>query len=384
MSVSAGSRLNPHAHIEALPPSWLDRICRDEDAWLACVSVLQDFSFIRQHEREDSISLHPLIHEWSIHFCELSWMNDNLAAAANILGAALLATESNRVGTAASSLRSHIDHWYAIPCIQRSRPSSEFGADTGATFEIAHFYRRQGFFERYRVLSDGILNNFITRLGPTHRKTLELRIDMWAVLLEESRWEEATQALPSVQDEVLKLRWFPSLTLKENNAFVLSSLIWHLPTACCEVGKMEPLRQLLKDIENLQDDREVSRMRSCLIFARLWLENKINPFQEKDDQAAAYNRTLIEAEIDYLGILNDAALWPSIPGRQIRMNKSQILHLLGEQYFEQGELAKAKASLLESLKIFKEIDGLQGRTTLVCDLSQCHTWLSPCFSFREL
>ena len=384
MSASPGTPLNPRAHIDALPPSWLDRICGDEDAWLACISALQDFSFVRQNDREDSISLHPLIHEWSIRFCDLSWMNDNLAAAANILGAALLATKGSSVGIAFSSLPSHIDHWYAILCIQPSRPSGDFGADTAAIFEIAHFYRRQGFFDKYRVLSDGILSTFITRLGPTHRKTLELRIDMWAVLLEESRWEEAIYALSSLQDQILEIRWFPSLTLKENSAFVLSSLAWHLPIACCEVGEMEPLRQLLKDIETLQDDSDVSRVRPCLVFARLWLEKEITPTQDKDDQAAAYYRALMEAEIEYLGILNDAALWPLIQGRQIRTMKSHLLRMLGEQYFEQREFAKAKVSLVESLTIFKEIDGLQGRTTLVCHSGRNYSWSSRRVSFHEL
>jgi len=250
--------------------------------------------------------------------------------------------------------------------LRPSQPSSEFGADTAVIFEIAHFYRRQGFLERYKVLSDDLLGTFITRLGPTHRKTLELRLDIFSVLLEESKWEEAIQAASSLRDEVLQVRWIPSLTLKENNAFALSSLAWHLSIACCEAGKIEPLMGLLNDIKKLQDESDILRVRPCLVFAHLWLEYRIAQFQEKDGQVAAYDLALMEAETEYLDLLDDVALWPVPQGRQHQMTRSHLLRLLGEQYFEQRDLAKARTCLVKSLQIFKEIDGLHGRT-LVSD-----------------
>jgi len=371
MSISPGS-LNPHTRIAGLPPTWLDQICADEDEWLAHISALQDFSFIRQNDREESISLHPLIHEWSIRYCELSWVNDNMAATANILGAAILATEGDRVGAVYSSLQSHVDYWYSMLPLRASQSFSQLGADTAAIFEIAHFYRRRGFTDRYRVLSNDLLSTFITRLGPTHRKTLELRLDILSVLFEESKWEEAIQGVLSLREQILQIRWMPSLTLKENNAFILSSLAWHLSIACCEVGKMEPLKELLGEIEKLQDDPDVLRVRPSLVFACLWLKYRIATFQEKDGEVAVYDPyPLMEAEIKYLENLDDTTLWPAPPGRQ-QLTQSHLLRLLGEQYFDQRDLAKAKACLVKSLEIFKGIDGLQNRTTLVSDLCYYH------------
>lgn len=367
MSTSSGP-LNPHARIDALSPAWLNQVCANEDVWLTSISALQDFSFIRQNDREDSISLHPLIHEWSIRFCELSWLNDNVAAAANVLGAAVLSTEGNRSSAAHSSLRSHIDQWYSMRSLRPSQSSSEFKADTAAIFEIAHFYRRQGLLDRYKVLSDDLLGAFITKLGPTHRQTLELRLDMFSVLLEESKWEEAIRDASSLREQILQVQWMPSLSLKENNAFVLSSLAWHLSIACCEAGKMEPLTELLVEIKKLQDESDILRVRPCLVFAHLWLEYRIAPFQEKDGQVATYDLSaLMKAETEYLDLLNDVALWPVPQGRQHQTTRSHLLRLLGEQYFEQRELAKARECLTKSLQIFKEIDGVHGRTTLVSD-----------------
>jgi hypothetical protein len=219
------------------------------------------------------------------------------------------------------------------------------------------------------VLSNDLLDAFTTRLGSTHRKTVELRLDIFSVLLEDSKWEEAIQAALSLREQSLQIRWMPTLSLKENNALALSSLAWHLSIACCEVGKLVPLKELLIDIERLQDDLDVLRVRPCLVFARLWLEYKIAPFQREDDQTSLYDPgALMEAETNYLEMLDDAALWPAHRGRQHLLTQSQLLRLLGEQYFEQRDFNKAKACLVRSLEIFKDVDGLHGRTTLVSHL----------------
>lgn len=122
-----------------------------------------------------------------------------------------------------------------------------------------------------------------------------------------------------------------------------------------------------------------------MVFARLWLEYRIAPLEERGRQDAVYDPSaLMEAEIKYLEILDDTSLWPIGQGRQNQLTQGHLLRLLGEQYFELKDFNKAKAYLVRSLEIFKNIGGHHGRTTLVSNIYYHCTSILYSLSYTEL
>ncbi len=70
---------------QALSPSWLDEIARDEATFDAMVKSLYEFSFVRWNEESDGFSIHSIIHEWIVSQCDPQTKSKLLALAANIV-----------------------------------------------------------------------------------------------------------------------------------------------------------------------------------------------------------------------------------------------------------------------------------------------------------
>jgi hypothetical protein len=213
------------------------------------------------------------------------------------------------VGIPVSRLQAHIDHWYSLLSSRSVKPTVLFGANTGVLYQVTQFYRLRSHNDRFGYLLTEMLDIYSVRLGPTSQPSLEIRLEMCAGLLEESRWDEAIQAIQAVQRPSLTIRWIQTLTLKENNAFILSSFAWHIPGACCAAGRLEPALKLLRDLESLRENQEVVRVRPYVVFACLWTKTQIAPLQGKDEQESAPpSSELIEAAAELLINLNNSTL----------------------------------------------------------------------------
>lgn len=91
------------------------------------------------------------------------------------------------VGIPVSPFQAHIDHWYSLLSSGSAKPPVLFGAATGALYQVTQFYRLRGHNDRFGYLLTGMLDIYFVRLGPMSQPSLEIRLEMCAGLLEESR-----------------------------------------------------------------------------------------------------------------------------------------------------------------------------------------------------
>ena len=70
---------------QELSPNWLDDIARDETKYDAVVKFLHEYSFVRWNEESDGLTIHSVIHEWIISYCDLQTKSKLLTLAANIV-----------------------------------------------------------------------------------------------------------------------------------------------------------------------------------------------------------------------------------------------------------------------------------------------------------
>ena len=69
-----------------LRPSWLQKILWDVQEFNKVVKVLNDLSFVRWNEESDGFSIHAVIHEWIVSYCDQYTKSQVLAVAARIAG----------------------------------------------------------------------------------------------------------------------------------------------------------------------------------------------------------------------------------------------------------------------------------------------------------
>ena len=96
--------------IPELPKDWLDSVRCDEEGFDEIVRALQELSFVRRNEALDSVTIHPLVHQWLISRNDAHSKSRFLAVVARII-ALNLGTYSN---ISNSRLTSHADHCLAL------------------------------------------------------------------------------------------------------------------------------------------------------------------------------------------------------------------------------------------------------------------------------
>ena len=96
--------------IPELPKDWLDSVRCDEEGFDEAVRALQELSFVRRNEALDSVTIHPLVHQWLISRNDANSKSRFLAVVANIIGLNL----SSYCNISNSRLTSHADHCLAL------------------------------------------------------------------------------------------------------------------------------------------------------------------------------------------------------------------------------------------------------------------------------
>ena len=172
--------------IPGLSQTWLTEICEDEDTYLGCVTSLHELSFVRHNDRSDSVSIHPIVHEWSLHYCDTTNTNRILSTACNLLAAMVPQTDPEVQGLAHSQLQPHVDRFYSL----LPRDLSYISASINSILAIATYYEAQGPTERASILRNAAYVNAIARFGPDHRCTLEACMSIALAKFEAGQYQE--------------------------------------------------------------------------------------------------------------------------------------------------------------------------------------------------
>ena len=155
--------------IPGLSRTWLSELCTDEDTYLDCVTSLNELSFIRHNGRSDSVCIHPLVQEWTLHYHDTANVNRILSGACNLLAAMVPQTDPEVPGLAHSQIQPHIDRFYSL----LPTDLSSVTASINSILAIAAYYEVQGPTDRATFLRDAAYQNALSRFGADHRCTLE-------------------------------------------------------------------------------------------------------------------------------------------------------------------------------------------------------------------
>ena len=177
--------------ISGLSHNWLTEICESEDTYLSCVTSLHELSFVRYNDRPDSISIHPIVHEWSAHYCDNETKNRILSTACNLLAAMVPQIDPEILGLAHSQIQPHVDRLYSLLPADLSCIS----ASINSILAIASYYEAQGPLERASILRNAAYINALARFGPDHRCTLEACMSIALAKFEAGQYQEVLDNL---------------------------------------------------------------------------------------------------------------------------------------------------------------------------------------------
>ena len=193
--------------IPELPKDWLDSVRCDEEGFDEVVRALQELSFVRRNEALDSVTIHPLVHQWLISRNDVHSKSRFLAVVARIIGVNLGAYSN----ISNSRLTSHADH-----CLALTEGGLQLANwDTESLFFIASLYHDQSQPTKARLF----ITELSHRLKATHgvwneeiliRKLHTMTIDIYndtieAHLVKMHDIQEAIWSLPVSGYALVKL-----------------------------------------------------------------------------------------------------------------------------------------------------------------------------------
>ena len=151
--------------IPELPENWLDSVTYDEEAFEEVIRALHEFSFVRRNEALDSVTIHPLVHEWLISCNDRGSRSRFLVVATNTI--ALNIGAYSKISN--SRLTSHADR-----CLTLAEDGLQLGAwGTWSLFFFAALYHDQSQPSKARLLVSELSNRLHAKSGVWNR--LELR-----------------------------------------------------------------------------------------------------------------------------------------------------------------------------------------------------------------
>ncbi len=154
--------------IPELPENWLDSVTCNEVGFEEVIRALHHFSFVRRNEALDSVTIHPLVHEWLISCNDRRSRSRFLIFATDTI--ALNISAYSNISN--SRLTSHADR-----CLALAEGGLQLAIwDAWSLFFFAALYHDQSQPSKARLLISEILNSLPPKYGSWNR--LELR---WAL-----------------------------------------------------------------------------------------------------------------------------------------------------------------------------------------------------------
>ncbi|MCJ1476114.1 hypothetical protein MMC13_004779 [Lambiella insularis] len=344
--------------IPQLPPTWLSDLCKDEDNYFSAIASLHELSFVRYNDRSDSVSIHPLIHEWSLHYCDDSSVPCNLAAACNLLAAMIPQSDPEVLGLPHTKVQPHVERWFSL----LPEDLILHDSSTNAMLAIAVYYVVQGPVERASLLQNAAYLNAKSKFGTEHRCALEARMTIATAQFDLGDYKEALEGFEEIHKGYCTIDWEPSLGRKENEALANMVVITHF--AIC-YQRMERIDEARKTIKILEQDTEkladtaVYPLVSWLYFV---LRTAISAGGEDDQNTIKFEQS-IEAGERLLKMIEATDVWPlSFGSRQ--WTKANMLSVLGSQYTNRGDKAKGEDFLQRALEVYESIEGPSSPDTL--------------------
>lgn len=343
----------PCKWIPGLPSTWLSDIAANEDRYFDCITSLNELSFIRQNDTVDAISLHPLVHEWALLYCDDADSRYMVAGACNVLSAAVPNNELSIIGISLSLIQPHIKRVHSL----LPRDLDGFEGTVAGLLGVA------AFFESIGPASIALRLYLAGHDLAIRRRGLHSRIAVRAKLTLASYYNiiqetgAAIRILESLRSDYALILQSPSLSSIESDLLVRLLMAMRLWGAYTGEGQTDKADETLEELRLVEESGRLTRFSPVFtMFYRILATPGDVPADE-----------LEEVSLRAIDLIDDPNTWPSQFGA-ISRDKASIYHLLGSAYNSSpGAAAKQKAIqyLRISLRMIKEDLGpLSSQTTV--------------------
>ncbi|MCJ1404838.1 hypothetical protein MMC11_008064 [Xylographa trunciseda] len=346
--------------IPGLSHTWLTEICENEDTYLSCVKSLHELSFVRHNDRSDSVSFHPLVHEWALHYCDTANMNRILSTTCNLLAAMVPQSDPEVLGLAHSQIQPHVDRFYSL------LPSdlSSISASTSSILAIAKYYDVQGPTERASFLRNEAYTNALSKYGAEHRCTLEAGYQIAVAKLDSGDFEGALNDIKEKEVSYCKIDWDPRFNRRENEALARTTLMSFFAMCYRELNKLEEARHILTTLKELLSelaDTSIVTAVSIVYFLMKIVVNIADDEYNEEEQEGVENST--ESLEHLLKMIEDTNIWPPSLGSRVSTSAA-VLFVLATKCNWSGDTVKGQAYLQKALDLYEQLNGPSAPETL--------------------
>ena len=240
--------------IPELPENWLDSVTRNEAGFEEVIRALHEFSFVRRNEALDSVTIHPLVHEWLISCNDRDSRSRFLILATDTI--ALNISAYSNISN--SRLTSHADR-----CLALAEDWLQLATwDTWSLFFFAALYHDQSQPSKARLLISELSNRLHAKYGVWN--SIELRWTLHTMTMDIHN--RATQRHVAELHDIEKAISISSVLEDHNRLY--ADLRLQLTFAYLVQEDFESAREVcLETIETLQNVLLDARMCCCLTAA---------------------------------------------------------------------------------------------------------------------
>ena len=218
---------DPKLELDKLPIADLLEIYKREEVYFEAIGSLHELSFVRQSlEIDDVVSIHPVIHQWSIeHTRQLGCRENLMAAVASMLANAIPRTSFKSRGLPYDRLQPHYDHWYSLCKVEDSLVSR---VGCKPFWELIKFRFTQAAHEETIPLVQIAAANALARHGWSHAHTILLQFCLANVYRKSSQTcQKGADLFEKLAPYALNMRLMPEMTVEDDRAIVESSINYH-------------------------------------------------------------------------------------------------------------------------------------------------------------
>ncbi|MCJ1283148.1 hypothetical protein MMC26_002475 [Xylographa opegraphella] len=346
--------------IPELSQTWLTEICENEDTYLNCITSLHELSFVRHNDRSDSVSIHPIVHEWSLHYGETTNKYRMLSTACNLLAATVPQIDPEVLGLAQSQIQPHVDRLYSL----LPADLSYISASINSILAIATYYEAHGPTERAAILRNAAYINALSKFGPDHRCTLEACMSVALAKFEAGKYQEVLDDLQGKEASYCNINWEPSLSRQENQALASATMMSLFALCKQALGRLEDARGILTALKKLLPklaDTVVFPAVSCVYF----FVKIVVPISsdEAEEECPDDTEDSVESLEHLLEMIENTKIWPQSLGSRVSA-QANVLSVLGQQCQWEGDNVKGQTYLQKALNLYERLNGPSSPETL--------------------
>jgi hypothetical protein len=366
--------------IPHLSTDWLSRLCADEELFEDAVAVLHEFSFVRHIDRSEGISMHPVIHDWALHYIDISveqdglvaicrrgnlaetCKRDNLAAVCNILGSNIPQLEPYFKGIPHAKIQPHVDRWFSL----LPKPLDISRASVGAILGVAAYYDVQGPKERACELRRIAYENVINKSPKNHRCIAEAGIAIAMDYFAAEEWEEAAKAFELHEDDYSKINW-PQSGLGNEEHAKLSKLLCTSQLVLCYhlMDQQDELQKAQIKFTGLKDDLKGTEVEAVGSWLYFMIQSALEPSIDQ----------IIKYSTEMLGKIKTAKKWPLSFGTKEHAEE-KLCAFLGRTYMDGGNIEEGQPLLRRAYSLNRQLEGSYSPENLYENLSHIYSVLA--------